>query len=47
MMKTEPVAPFIMVKSQLTLHLLIVTLDPPADLPQPHEVLKRSLLGSC
>src|ERR1700687_1431600 len=45
MVEPLPLAPFVVIKSQLVFQLLVVALDPPADLYQPHEIVKRHMLG--
>jgi len=38
-----PTAALIVVKAQFVFHLLVVLLDPPPDLGQPHELGKRGI----
>src|ERR1700749_3326259 len=45
MMKTAPVAGLVMAKAELLLDLLVIPLDPPARLGNPHEALQRRALG--
>src|SRR5271169_3577235 len=44
MVEALPAAPFVVIQSQLVFQLLVVALDPPADLYQPHEIIKRHVL---
>src|SRR6201991_1799985 len=45
MMKPAPVAALVMAKAELLLELLVIPLDPPARLGNPHEALPRRALG--
>ena len=45
MMEASPSAPFIVVEPELALQFLVVPFDAPADLRQPHQVLKGDVLG--
>src|SRR5881409_180598 len=45
MMEAAPVAALVVAKAKLLLQLLVVPLDPPACLGDPHEALERSAPG--
>src|ERR1700760_2724554 len=45
MMKPAPVAALVMAEAELLLELLVIPLDPPARLGNPHEALPRRALG--
>src|SRR6201995_5041415 len=45
MMKPAPVAALVMAKAELLLELLVIPLDPPARLGNPHEALERGAPG--
>src|ERR1700687_4023624 len=45
MVEALPAAPFVVVQAHLVLQLLVVALDPPAELDQPHEIVERYRRG--
>ena len=45
MMKPAPVAALVVAKAELLLELLVIPLDPPARLGNPHEALQRRAPG--
>ena len=45
MMKPAPVATLVMAEAELLLELLVIPLDPPARLGNPHEALQRRAPG--